>query len=200
VRPLADIRRAFDSGLLGDRISSASLIEELASDEEAPWARWRGDGKITPRALAGILRRYDIRSTNVRIEEATPKGYKREQFEDAWRRYLPAVPPDTGSYPPQAPHRSSHAASSPTQEAPHGGDVADGKEAPNPHGQTDVADVADTGLDRGARAPDGEGEDWIGTASFGDLEARLGAEAEELERPFLGEEPRPPFTGEEPGA
>jgi hypothetical protein len=47
---------------------------------------------IDARGLAQRLRRYEIRSTTVRIGEWHGKGYKREDPWDAWSRYLP--PPE----------------------------------------------------------------------------------------------------------
>lgn len=144
VRLLADVRRVFDEN--GDRITSAALIERLVADEDAPWGDWRGK-PITSRALARILKRFGIQSRSIRIDDGTtPKGFRREQFEDAWKRYLPVDPGSirhnattrmaTGiapfSYPPQDPL------------------VADTKKGSNPHEQRVVADVADRNPETGA--------------------------------------------------
>src|SRR5205823_154993 len=98
VQLLAHIRRIFDDK--GEaRIATADLIECLTADDEAPWGDdWRG-GPLTPRALARLCRRYGIKAQTVRLENGrTAKGYKREQFENAWRRYLANAPT-----PPDAP-------------------------------------------------------------------------------------------------
>jgi Protein of unknown function (DUF3631) len=47
------------------------------------------------RGLAMRLRKYDIHSKNVRIGDQVRKGYGREQFWDAWTRYLVADEEDT---------------------------------------------------------------------------------------------------------
>jgi hypothetical protein len=88
VRLLADARAIFDAQA-PDRISSAELAEELHGLEESPWGEWYGK-PITPRGIAKLLAHFEIRPRTVRLDdETTPKGYKREQFEDAWARYLP---------------------------------------------------------------------------------------------------------------
>ncbi|MGZ4379248.1 MAG: DUF3631 domain-containing protein, partial [Gaiellaceae bacterium] len=38
--------------------------------------------------LSGVLRTFGIKSSTIRFSDSLHKGYKREQFEDAWERYL----------------------------------------------------------------------------------------------------------------
>ncbi|MDH6577556.1 DUF3631 domain-containing protein [Kitasatospora sp. MAP5-34] len=92
-RILADIRRIFvGSGDL-DALTTDHLLFALNSDPEAPWAE-HGRGGLTPRGLGAILRDYGISSGNVRIGDGSQrKGYTRNKFADAWRRYCPAVHP-----------------------------------------------------------------------------------------------------------
>ena len=72
-----------------DRITTADLLDRLLADDEAPWGDLRGR-KIDARKLAEMLREYGIRSSTIRMPNGqTPKGYKREAFHDAWKRYLP---------------------------------------------------------------------------------------------------------------
>lgn len=89
VRLLADVRLAFDeSG--DDRLSTRALLDGLNELDEAPWGGWDNGKGLAPRSLAGLLRRFGIRSRSVRFnDETTAKGYLREQFEDAFLRYLP---------------------------------------------------------------------------------------------------------------
>jgi hypothetical protein len=47
---------------------------------------------LTDRVLAVMLSEYDIRSRDVKIDGTNRKGYQREDFEDAFRRYLDASP------------------------------------------------------------------------------------------------------------
>ena len=94
IQLLADIRNCFGNA---DRITTADLLDKLLADEEAPWGDMRGK-KLDPCKLAEILRDYGIRSSTIRMPSGqTPKGYKREAFHDAWKRYLPAPPAGTTS-------------------------------------------------------------------------------------------------------
>ena len=86
---LASIRDAFDNRR-ADRLSTADLLEALAEDEEAPWAAWNRGKPMTPHQLAKRLGDFGIKPATLRIEYRTAKGYKREQFEESFARYLPA--------------------------------------------------------------------------------------------------------------
>jgi len=89
VRLLSDIRDAFENAET-DSLRTKALLEHLHSLEEAPWSEWSGAGRpLTHKGLADLLRRYRIRSRTVRLGEgSTPKGFKRDQFELAFARYL----------------------------------------------------------------------------------------------------------------
>jgi hypothetical protein len=87
VQLLTDIRLAFDTRNT-DRISTTDLLSDLTKDSERPWAEWRHGRPMNARQLASILRSFGIFSDSVRIGTATPKGYLRSNFEDAWNRYL----------------------------------------------------------------------------------------------------------------
>ncbi len=139
VRLLADCAAAFASD---DRLSTEQLIDRLCEDEEAPWPTWHKAARITPRALARLLRPFAIRSKSIRLADgSTPKGYARQDFEDAWRRYPPAHTPDLSATTPQ-PASALEKPGDSIRNAPPS--VADAKRVPNPHEQKDVADVADT--------------------------------------------------------
>lgn len=98
VELLRDIRAIFDN-LEVDRISTEDLLEELIAVDESPWSEWRKGQPITNRGVARLLKPYGIKSRAVRLEDGrNRKGLLREQFEDAWKRYLPANP---ASYPSQ---------------------------------------------------------------------------------------------------
>lgn len=102
VELLADIRNIFaERGT--DRIASATLIEALTGLDERPWADFRDGEPITPKNVAELLSPFGMRSKSIRIEDETPKGYLREQFEDAFERYLPPFPVKAQG--PQPPHR-----------------------------------------------------------------------------------------------
>lgn len=85
VRLLSDIRTAFGDS---DRLATVTLLERLNSLEDAPWGDLRGKA-LDPRGLSGRLRKYEIRSRNIRMLEQVVKGYDRADFHDAWARYLP---------------------------------------------------------------------------------------------------------------
>jgi hypothetical protein len=135
VRLLADIHRVFTTKAV-DRLATAGLIEGLCADEEAPWGHWKDGGQITPRRLASILKRYEIHSRSIRLEDGTtPKGFLREQFEDAWRRYPPSDPPSIRN----SATTSMAEPETPEITPPHAEVVADTKSGANPHGSGDVA-------------------------------------------------------------
>jgi hypothetical protein len=94
IRLLSDIRGVFRDPTT-DRLTSDELCKALVAIEAAPWADWYGK-PFSPRNLADRLRGYDIRPRTIRSEETTKKGYHRDQFKDAWARYLPP-PGDTTS-------------------------------------------------------------------------------------------------------
>ena len=84
IQLLADIRNCFEDD---DVVSTKELLQRLLADEEAPWGDLQGR-KINPLKLGQFLRPYGIRSRTVRIGNATPRAYRKEDFHDPWRRYL----------------------------------------------------------------------------------------------------------------
>ena len=95
VQLLADLKQIWeeeDNESVGDNAYSSYLCSALNNLEDRPWAGW-GKGRVrqgvTQRDLARMLRPYGVRSKTVRRDGSTGKGYQREQFEDAWRRYVP---------------------------------------------------------------------------------------------------------------
>ncbi|PZW52442.1 uncharacterized protein DUF3631 [Pseudomonas sp. URMO17WK12:I6] len=98
---LASIRDAFD-GKRANSLATATLLEALAENEEAPWAVWNRGKPMSAHQLAKRLSEFGIKPTTIRIGLQTPKGYKREQFEEAFERYLPADSPTTTATAPQS--------------------------------------------------------------------------------------------------
>jgi hypothetical protein len=88
VRLLADVRAIF--GRRGtDRIASTALVADLHEIEEAPWGEWYGK-PITTHGVAKLLSPFDIRPRTVRLDdETTARGYRLDQLEEAFARYLP---------------------------------------------------------------------------------------------------------------
>jgi hypothetical protein len=76
------------------------LLTSLINLEEAPWGDLRGRS-INNRQLADFLRSYGVQSEQIKLNGTNKRGYKREAFHDAWKRYLApeteAGPPHKGS-------------------------------------------------------------------------------------------------------
>ncbi|HEV2592652.1 MAG TPA: DUF3631 domain-containing protein [Gaiellaceae bacterium] len=86
VQLLADCRRVF-SDRDADRLTTQELLEALLDLDESPWGDLRGKS-LNDRGLATRLRKYEVRPGSHRFENATKRGYLREDFHDAWQRYL----------------------------------------------------------------------------------------------------------------
>jgi hypothetical protein len=88
VRLLADIRTAFGDD---EAMPAADLLSALHRVEESPWGDLRGK-PLDSRGLSTRLGGYGIKSHDVRIGERSDnkvvKGYRRQDFHDAWVRYL----------------------------------------------------------------------------------------------------------------
>ncbi|MET7424212.1 DUF3631 domain-containing protein [Dactylosporangium sp. NPDC005555] len=88
VRLLADIRTAFTT--LGDpgAATTAELLAALNDDPEGPWQGF-GPAGMTGKRLGDLLREFGISSATIRFPVGQAKGYHREAFTDAWKRYCP---------------------------------------------------------------------------------------------------------------
>ena len=85
---LADIRDIFDDHA-NDRISSQALTDKLLADPDRPWINYSHGRKLTARDVATLLEPYGIRPRMIRFSQtSTKRGYKTQQFEDAFERYL----------------------------------------------------------------------------------------------------------------
>lgn len=89
---LRDVRTVMDDKGV-DRISSVDLATALAAIEGAPWSNLRGN-PIDANGIARRVKPFGIRPAVHRFDLITARGYRREDFYDAWERYLP---------PPKAP-------------------------------------------------------------------------------------------------
>ena len=93
---LEDIRRIFaDKGVT--RLPSGEIVERLLLLEERPWPEWGRDHRgITPSRLAKLLEPFNVHPGTIWLPNGqTPKGYKLEDFADAFQRYLtPVESPD----------------------------------------------------------------------------------------------------------
>jgi hypothetical protein len=87
VRLLSDLRIVFGNA---EQMTTATILSALREMPEAPWNDIKGR-PLDDRRLAGRLRQYGIKPRVVRIGGATPRGYRREDFFDSWKRYLPPI-------------------------------------------------------------------------------------------------------------
>ncbi|MGO8684198.1 MAG: DUF3631 domain-containing protein [Thermoleophilia bacterium] len=88
IKLLADLRTIFADELA---VATSEIIARLKRLDESPWADLHGS-PITPRRLASLLKPYDVHPRDVRIGSAVPKGYRREDLYEPWKRYLPPLP------------------------------------------------------------------------------------------------------------
>ena len=94
VKLLSHIREAFNSEE-ADRLATQRLVSLLVAQEgDAPWADWweqdlKNEKTRGPAAkLARLLKPFGIRSRGIRLaDSSTPRGYLRQDFEEAWKRY-----------------------------------------------------------------------------------------------------------------
>lgn len=90
---LADCRRLFykpsSSNALEqiDRLPTETLVQALVDLDESPWGDLKGK-PLDARGLAWRLRKYGVRPADHRFDDGVRKGYRREDFHDAWMRYL----------------------------------------------------------------------------------------------------------------
>jgi Protein of unknown function (DUF3631) len=85
VELLEHIREAFATV---DALWTETLLERLHARPESPWRDIRGK-PLDDRGLARRLKGFGIRSRDVRVGGGgARKGYRTEQFHDAWKRYL----------------------------------------------------------------------------------------------------------------
>jgi len=100
VKLLSAAREAFAATNV-DRLSTQQLLEQLMAQESgAPWADWwerelrNGNTRGPAAKLARLLKPYRIHARGIRLPDGTtPRGYPREDFEEAWKRYCPSKLP-----------------------------------------------------------------------------------------------------------
>ena len=80
---LADVRDTWSDG--EPTALTVDLIERLKGLEDSPWAQ---DVELNPRKLAWFLKPFGIESRSVRTSERNAKGYRREELQTAFLRYL----------------------------------------------------------------------------------------------------------------
>jgi hypothetical protein len=156
VRLLADIRAVFD----GPFLASAELVSRLHKIDDAPWA----DFDLTTRRLAARLRGYGIKASHNPAK--TARGYRLEDFSDAFARYLASGPVQaSGSDADQGELTDAHKATD-DPDRPAGNERP--SVSPDQNGFTDAGTLPDTTVP--AAVPD----DPFAKA-FGELQRSFGA-------------------------
>lgn len=97
---LAHVRDAIDER---DRMPTGELLAALVEREDGPWGAWWGDLVDTGRTkgpasrLAKMLKPFGVIPKKMRIGESTVRGYERQDFAEAWARYLPPEQRNNGT-------------------------------------------------------------------------------------------------------
>jgi hypothetical protein len=86
IRLLADLQTVFGTM---EVLATTIILKALHDLPESPWNELKGK-PLNDRGLAVRLRQYGIKSKQIRVGEVTLKGYARDDFFDAWKRYLPS--------------------------------------------------------------------------------------------------------------
>ncbi|NWL05200.1 DUF3631 domain-containing protein [Pseudomonas hunanensis] len=108
VELLNDIKTILDTKQ-ANKMFSATLLEHLMADDEAPWPTWNRGKPMTARQLSTKLGEFGIKSKDIRIGTINKKGYDRADFSEAFTRYLSAETPTASA---TARQPNGHAASS----------------------------------------------------------------------------------------
>ena len=82
------LKTLFDASTL-DAMPTEVILSRLTELPESPWGDLGGK-PINDRKLGRRLREYGVKSKVIRVGDRTPRGYLREDLQDAWLRYLPA--------------------------------------------------------------------------------------------------------------
>jgi hypothetical protein len=86
IQLLHDIRTVFDKSYY-NKLQTDAITSGLTRIPDSPWSNIRKGEPIDANYLAKKLRKYGIAPKSQRIGNVVFKGYSREQFEDAWKRY-----------------------------------------------------------------------------------------------------------------
>ena len=145
IRLLSDIKDVFDV----EALTSKELLAKLNALEEAPWGDMKGK-PLDERGLARRLKQFDIKPKVIRVGGATPRGYSKADFFDAWKRYLPKHPQQSATLSERTeayPQKSATNATNATTLKSNGFFVADKLDVADD--ECNVADVAHVALSPG---------------------------------------------------
>lgn len=93
-RLLADLRTVFGDA---EALWTETILDRLHKLDEAPWGDWYGH-PLNPRDLARLLGQYrtvdgkPVKARQVFLDGTNRRGYRREDLQDTWERYLPPPP------------------------------------------------------------------------------------------------------------
>lgn len=65
------------------------LLGHLNDLDTRPWGTWHNDKHMTARDLAKMLAPFGVRPDKHSVDGSKVRGYRKADFADAWRRYLP---------------------------------------------------------------------------------------------------------------
>ena len=147
---LKDIQTVFKDKKV-DRLFSADLATELGKIEESPWGDLRGK-PLNTTGLAKRLKPFEIKPRQIRVAANTSKGYTKEDFLDAWKRYIPLVG-ETGETPK---HSGPVEASDASEDVSHRDDSGETDSLEETSNRAYVSDVSPVSVPGGIGAP---GED-----------------------------------------
>jgi putative DNA primase/helicase len=86
---LEDLRDLFVEKKV-DKLGSEGIVEALRKRDDRPWPEMRDGKPITTHGVARLLRPFEVRPTKVRLDAGPLQGYRLEDFDDAFSRYLDA--------------------------------------------------------------------------------------------------------------
>ena len=89
IMALRDLQNCFEESATG-RVLSDDLVTFLHEIEDRPWTEWgRAQRPITKLQVSRLLKPFGIRPTTVRDGHKRGKGYRIEDSQDAFFRYIP---------------------------------------------------------------------------------------------------------------
>jgi putative DNA primase/helicase len=88
VQVLKDLRVLFCNNNNPEQLPTRDLLSFLCSLENRPWGSW---GSKSGQRLASLLHPLGISSRDIRVGEDSLKGYRLQDLQDAWERYVGPV-------------------------------------------------------------------------------------------------------------
>ncbi|MCD8494041.1 MAG: DUF3631 domain-containing protein [Alphaproteobacteria bacterium] len=86
---LKDIQSLFENEHNRARITSAELLQKLCEIEDRPWNEWNKGRPITTAKIAKYLKPFGLTPKTIRDGYKVAKGYLKDDFDDAFSRYIP---------------------------------------------------------------------------------------------------------------